>query len=361
MTRRGYLDWLRGVSVLIMIEAHTLDAWTRLDARHNGAYGWAMIIGGFAAPGFMFLAGIAMALAAGSRLRGGRTADEAAALARRRALQIFGLAFLFRLQSWVISGGDPVQALLKVDILNIMGLSMLAAALLWGVGRSRRERFALVTAATVAIAMATPIVRATPLLAPLPDPIEWYFRPIPGRGTFTLFPWAGFLVGGAAVGLVLDAARTPDAERRLNVILAVAGAATAAIGYATSFLPAIYRESSFWTTSPTFFVLRLGILILSLPVAYVWNAAWACAPEPWRRRGGRSVVQEFGRASLFVYWIHVELAYGVLSVPIHKSLTLGQALMAYTLFTIALFGAAKVKDQIVDWWNTGRLQPSGAL
>ena len=351
MTRRGYLDWLRGVSVLIMIEAHTLDAWTRLDARHNGAYGWAMILGGFAAPGFLFLAGIALALAAGSRLRRGRTADEAAMLARRRALQIFGLAFLFRLQSWVISGGDPVQALLKVDILNIMGLSMLAAALLWGVGRSRRERFAWVAAATVAIAMATPIVRATPLLAPLPDPIEWYFRPIPGRGTFTLFPWAGFLVGGVAVGLVLDAARTPDAERRLNVILAVAGAATTAIGYATSFLPAIYREASFWTTSPTFFFLRLGILILSLPVAYAWNAAWR----------GRSVLQEFGRASLFVYWIHVELAYGVLSGPIHKSLTLGQAFTAYALFTVALFGAAKMKDQIVDWWNTGRLQPSGAL
>jgi len=162
---------------------------------------------------------------------------------------------------------------------------------------------------------------------------------------------AGFLVGGVAVGLVLDAARTLDAERRLNVILAIAGAATTAIGYATSFLPAIYREASFWTTSPTFFFLRLGILILSLPVAYAWNAAWR----------GRSVLQEFGRASLFVYWIHVELAYGVLSGPIHKSLTLGQAFTAYALFTVALFGAAKMKDQIVDWWNTGRLQPSGAL
>ena len=108
-SRRGYLDWLRGVSVLIMIEAHTLDAWTRLDARHNSTYGWAMIIGGFAAPGFMFLAGIAVALAAGSRLRRGRTAAEVAALARRRALQIFGLAFGFRLQSWLISGGDPVM------------------------------------------------------------------------------------------------------------------------------------------------------------------------------------------------------------------------------------------------------------
>ena len=349
--RRGYIDWLRGISVVIMIEAHTLDAWTRLDARHNSAYGWAMIVGGFAAPGFMFLAGIALALAAGSRLRRGKTADEAAALARRRGLQVFGLAFLFRLQSWVISGGDPVQALLKVDILNIMGLAMFGAALLWGIGRGRWDRFAWMAAATVAIAMVTPLVRATPLLAPLPDPIEWYFRPIPGRGTFTLFPWAGFLVAGVAVGLWLDAARTPDAERRLNLILAAVGATLAASGYAASFLPAIYREASFWTTSPTFFFLRLGILVLALPVAYAWNEAWS----------GRSVLQEFGRASLFVYWIHVELAYGVLSGPIHKSLTLAQAFTAYALFTIALFGAAKLKDQIVDWWNTGRLQPSGAL
>ena len=349
--RRGYIDWLRGMSVVIMIEAHTLDAWTQLDARHNSTYGWAMIVGGFAAPGFMFLAGIALALAAGSRVRRGQSPEDVAALARRRSLQIFGLAFLFRLQSWVISGGDPVQALLKVDILNIMGLSMLAAALLWGLGRARWDRALWMIAATAAVAMVTPIVRATPLLNALPDPVEWYVRPIPGRGTFTLFPWAAFLLGGAGAGLWLDAARTPDAERRLNVWFAVLGIAIAAAGYAASFLPPIYRETSFWTTSPTFFFLRLGILILSLPVAYAWNALWT----------GRSVMQEFGRASLFVYWIHVEIAYGVLTGPIHKSLTLGQAFTAYALFTIALFGAAKLKDQIVDWWNTGRLQPSGAL
>jgi len=349
--RRGYLDWLRGISVLIMIEAHTLDAWTRLDARHNSTYGWAMIVAGFAAPAFLFLAGIALALAAGSRLRRGNTATETAALARRRALQIFGLAFLFRLQSWLISGGDPVQAMLKVDILNIMGLSMLAAALLWSAGRTRWDRAAWLVAATVAVAMVTPIVRATPLISPLPDPIEWYIRPIPGRGTFTLFPWSGFLLAGVAIGLWLDTARSPAVERRINVALAAIGLLVAAGGYAASFLPALYRDSSFWTTSPTFFFLRVGILILSLPVAYAWNALWT----------GRSVLQEFGQASLFVYWIHVELAYGVLSGPIHKTLTLGQAAAAYAVFTIALFGAAKLKNQVVGWWNTGRLQPSGAL
>ena len=349
--RRGYIDWLRGVSVVIMIEAHTLDAWTRLDARHSSVYGWAMIVGGFAAPGFLFLAGIALALACGSRLRRGRTPDEAAALARRRALQILGLAFLFRLQSWLISGGDPVQTLLKVDILNIMGLAMLGAAILWGLGRTRSDRFMWLAGATVLIAMVTPLVRSSPSLSVLPDPIEWYLRPIPGRGTFTLFPWGGFLPAGAAVGVWLDAARTATDERRINVAFAVAGIAITATGYGTSFLPSIYREASFWTTSPTFFFLRLGILITALPAAYVWNGLLR----------GRSFLQEFGLASLFVYWIHVELAYGVLSGPLHKTLTLGQAFLAYAAFTMALFGAAKLKDQVVDWWNTGRLQPSGAL
>jgi len=131
----------------------------------------------------------------------------------------------------------------------------------------------------------------------------------------------------------------------------VAGAAIAALAYAASFRPAIYEQTSFWTTSPTFFFVRLGILIASVPLAYGWNALFA----------GKSPLQEFGRASLFVYWIHVELAYGVLSGPWHKSLTLGQALVAYLLFTLAMFGAVKARDRVVEWWNTGRLQPSGAL
>jgi uncharacterized membrane protein len=350
MNRRGYLDWLRGVSVLIMIEAHTLDAWTNLADRHNAVYGWAMIVAGFAAPEFLFLAGIAIALAAGSRLRRGMPAPLAGALARRRALQIFGLAFLFRLQSWIISGGSPVS-LLKVDILNVMGLAMLAAAYLWAFGRARWDRAAWLIAGTVAIAMLTPIVRATPVLSVLPDPIEWYLRPIPGRGTFTLFPWGGFLLAGGAVGLWLDAATTPSTERRVNLLLGVIGAMLAGAGYLASYLPAIYADTNFWTTSPTFFFLRLGVLTRSLPVAYAWNAFAT----------GRSWLQEFGRASLFVYWIHVEIVYGVLTGPIHKRLTLPEAIVAFALFTAAMFAAAKFKDRVVDWWNTGRLQPSGAL
>ncbi len=353
MSRRGYLDWLRGIAVLIMIEAHTLDSWILPSERERVPFGYSMILGGFGAPIFLFLAGAAIVLAAGGRLRKGATPQEASAAARRRGWQIFGLAFVFRLQSWLLSGGAPLGTLLKVDILNIMGLAMVGAAALWGVAHRDAWRALLLAGAAIALTMLTPIVRATPWLAWLPDPIDWYLRPYPGRTTFTLFPWAGFLFAGAAIGVWLNIARTPAAERRLNLTLALAGPVVAAAGYAASYLPPIFAHTSFWTSSPTFFFLRLGVLLSLLPLAYAWERRpWSDASRRWE------VLQEFGRASLFVYWIHVEMVYGVLSAPIHKRLTFEQALVAFVLFSAFLFGVAKAKDWIVARWGKGRLKPA---
>jgi len=38
-SRLDWLDWLRGVAVLIMIEAHTVDAWTRVADRSTLVFG----------------------------------------------------------------------------------------------------------------------------------------------------------------------------------------------------------------------------------------------------------------------------------------------------------------------------------
>jgi uncharacterized membrane protein len=336
-TRKGYLDWLRGAAVVLMIQGHAVDSWTRLEDKSEAAYQWISLTWGIAAPLFLFLAGVSLVLAAGARLRQGRTHEEAAALARRRGLQIFGLAFLFRLQAWLISGGAAYTTLLKVDILNVMGLAMLAGAMLWGLGRGPRSRALLLGGAAVVVAMLTPIVRASPLLAPLPDPIEWYFRPFAGATTFTLLPWAGFLLAGGAVGFWIDSARTARHERLVNGSLAIVGALLAVGGYATSLLPPIYAQTNFWTSSPTFFFLRLGIVIAFVPLAYAVNAV--ASPL-------RSAIQDFGRSSLFVYWIHVEMAYGIFSAPIHRRLPFEWAMVGWALLTLLLFGLVKVKDRL---------------
>lgn len=346
--RRGYLDWLRGVGVLIMIEGHSLDAWTRLDDRNNEGYQLlAVRIAGIGAPLFLFLAGVALALAAASRARKGLSRSEVVRMALSRGAWIFGLAFLFRLQAWLISGGAFPGSLLKVDILNVMGLSMMAGALLWGAGRTPRQRALVCLAATAAIAMATPIVRNAAELAVLPDPIEWYLRPAQGSTTFTLFPWSGFLTGGIAIGLWLDALRTPSDEARGVAAVTAVGIIVAAAAYGASFLPSIYTNASFWSTSPTFFFLRLGIVLGLIGVGYLAIRAWGSGP-----------LQEFGRASLFVYWIHVEMAYGVISFPLHRRLPFEAALAALVLFSLFLFALVRLKERVQWRPRAGRLAPA---
>ena len=57
-------------------------------------------------------------------------------------------------------------------------------------------------------------------------------------------------------------------------------------------------------------------------------------------------MQDFGRSSLFVYWIHVEMAYGIFSAPIHRRLPLEWAMVGWALLTLLLFGLVKVKDRL---------------
>ena len=77
--RRGYLDFLRGIAVLLMIDAHLLDSWTRVPDRETAPFAMAMLFGGMGTTLFLALAGVAVALSAGSKLR--RTQDRAAASA----------------------------------------------------------------------------------------------------------------------------------------------------------------------------------------------------------------------------------------------------------------------------------------
>lgn len=333
--RRPYLDWLRGVGVLIMIEGHALDSWTRVADRDSDGYRLAILVAGIGAPLFLFLAGVAIPLAASSRLRKGLTPRQVAVTAVRRGGWIFLLAFLFRLQSIVISGGAFPQSLLKVDILNVMGLSMMGAALFWAAGRRDAVRAPLFVAVTAGLALATPLIRSAAWIAALPDPIEWYLRPSAGSTTFTLFPWAGFLTGGAAVGVWLARASAPAGERRVNALLFATGAVTAIGGYAAAFMPPLFSNTSFWTGSPTFFFVRLGIVVALVPVAAVLTRV-----RPMK------ALQDFGRASLFVYWIHVEMAYGILSLPLHRALPFGAALVALALFALLLFVLVRLKERL---------------
>jgi uncharacterized membrane protein len=308
---------------------------------------------------FLFLAGVSVAMAASSRAR--RSGDRAAASwsVQKRGWQIFGLAFLFRLQSWILSPGATVKGIFKADILNVMGPSIAAAAWVWGRLADRRARRAAFATLACAFAFATPLIRNAAWVAWLPDPVEWYVRPFPKLSVFTFFPWAGYVFAGALAGEWLDGVTSPAGEWRANRWLAAAGAGLVVAGYGASHLPSIYPAgySNFWTSSPTYYFIKIGIMLVAMGFIYVYVQRPFSA-EP--RNPAWSPMLEFGRSSLFVYWIHVELAYGIFSYPLHRKLPVWWSLVAFTAFTVFIYGATLLKSRFVAGWKARRAAPQPA-
>lgn len=329
-----------------MIHAHVLDAWTHPSERKSLAFGYLNVLGGFAAPMFLWLAGLSLMLAAARGLtRGQRRADVAAVLMRRGA-EIYALAFIFRAQSFIVSPGNPLVSLLRVDILNIMGPSLIVAALLWRLAPGQRWAAWSCAAAGAAIAFVAPLARTATWVSALPPAVQWYITPVGNHSTFTLFPWAGFVFVGAACGIIL--ASTKAREGRTAWLMALAGLVLAVASYALSFRPSIYQISSFWTTSPTYFGVRIGILMLALSGLYALSPAAVFAPAAW------NALARFGRHSLFVYWVHVELVYGYATAVLHHRLPVWGTGIAYVLFTVLMYASLDLRDRLVSWWTTRR-------
>ena len=328
-----------------MVGAHVNDAWTRLDDRGRTLYMYTVFIAGLAAPLFLFLAGLTIAMAASARAEkvGHRAASQQAL---KRGLQIFALAFLFRLQSQLLGWGAFIN-FLKVDILNVMGIAMIAAAVLWSLSSHRVIRIVLFAIATGVVAMTTPLVREAGILAALPDAIEAYIRPLAGRTTFALFPWAAFVFAGAIAGELVFAAKSDARERLMQAGLLVSGLGAIVVAYAASFRPSIYPVANFWTSSPTFFFIRLGICTAMVPIARAVDVFHAFARRTYSLAPdvpGR-VIATLGRSSLFVYWIHVEMAYGGLARPLKRALPLEISLIATVALLALLYKIVQWKDR----------------
>jgi uncharacterized membrane protein len=349
--RLSYIDWMRGLAILIMIEAHVLDSWTRVADRPTRGFGWSVILAGFAAPMFLFLAGLSVSLAASSGERKTGSAAAAAARVRRRGWEVFGLAYLFRFQAYLLHPKAMLAGMLKVDILNIMGPAIVAAAALWQVGRDCRRRLLLFGGTALAITLLTPLVRTSRLIDALPGFVQWYLRATPGRNNFQIFPWAGFVFAGAFAGAVLERVRGRQQEGLLHAWVVPGGIAFAAACYAGSYLPSIYADSHFWTSSPMFFLLRVGVICATLSAIYFWERRPRLLGKWWPWPSPMAV---FGQSSLFVYWVHVELAYGVASESLHKRLAFPDAVAGFAWFSLFMFGVVLLKNICVARWKQWR-------
>ena len=327
--RRVYIDWLRGVAVLCMIEWHVLDAWSLRAGRDTPAWMVVQTIGGFAAPLFLFLAGVAVPLAIAAHERRGATVRDAAWSLQKRGWQVFGIAILFKLQSFLLNPNAEWLYLFKPDILNILGLGLAATA--WGSGRvlGSKRRYWWLLAAAVTVVILTPLSKSWWWPTLLPPRLEAYIRPVGTLGVFSLFPWLAYVPFGGFIGALLKDAQDDARERALLLKIAAVAGAVVVAGVAARAWLLPYPD-----------VLRTSITAAAMAAALLVSR-WVVGVQPAILTAPAVLM---GQTSLFVYLVHIELAYGVWSLPLHSALPLPWSLAGFAAMVVAMYYAAR-------WWK----------
>ena len=144
-SRLAYIDWMRGLACLLMFQTHCYDSWLSPQARQSRFFMYSQLGGTFPAPLFLFLAGISFALVLEKlrqkNLAGGADRPHHHPPRARRSL---ASACSFGCRNIVVSWGwAPKSDLLRVDILNTIGASMMLMGIVcWLVlgGRVRAAR-----------------------------------------------------------------------------------------------------------------------------------------------------------------------------------------------------------------------------
>lgn len=386
-TRLDFVDALRGLAVVFMIPLHTSHGWVEPALRRGNSWAAIQFFGGLAAPLFLTLSGVSLGL---------RWASAAQEDSRRRhvhdlsrALQIVVLGYAMRLQMWIVDGGGyarpeaylaevlllvgyglayvsleklprarrraavgfgvalPLIAiglvrvsyvaparlagLLRVDVLQCIGGSLAIIVAIAAACSARGKDFtrpAFYVGCAVCVAFTTSWTR-TWVPGVLPEGIAAYlgqWPPPPGRsvmGLFPLFPWLAYALIGTALGLVWSRALATKTLELRVVVLAALGACLALAS--SEALPHVFLAQPYvpWLTQPLRVAYRVGLfLVLALFALGITRV----------RSPLRAALDTLGRASLLVYWVHLQFAFGAASSPLSKRLGyLGWALGSLAL------------------------------
>jgi uncharacterized membrane protein len=346
--RLEYLDWMRGLGAVVMLQGHVFHSFLRPELREGGAYLLSQFVGGMPPAIFLFLTGVTLAFLMDSTERKGLTPRERVSTAFRRSGYLFLLAFAFRLQLWLFAWPAPWTDLLRVDILNCMGLAIAAMSVLALLRTAERVRWCAV--AGLAIALAAPVISQMGWPG-VPSLVRNYI--VPDSNSFSFFPWAAYLAFGMSAGSIIRTIPAEATGRAMRWAALAGGVLILVSQYAASVPYSIYAKSEFWLNSPAQVLTKQGVTLLLLAGAFLWTR--------YGSKGGWSWVRQLGITSLLVYWVHIELVYGRWLWFFKNGLTVPEAMLtalSVILLMVAISTIKTYRERVamalaeMGWWFT---------
>lgn len=302
--RAQFIDLLKGIALLVMIEVHVTTAFLSSDIKNLWWFLPLNFINGLVAPAFTFTSGMVFILSFQKGL------DE---------LRKFGAKFWKRLGRLILillagytvhmaflslrklSNPDyphMLQDFFLVDILQCIAVGLLALLFLRIAIKSDKLFYNFLFALTLIILLISPVMWRVDFAKHIPLSIANYFNRIHGS-LFPLFPWSAFIFSGALAGKFYIEAKQKNEEAKFARKIIILGAVTFLISVLllNYLLPSSFVEIK---PNPLFFLERLGVLFALLGTFWFYIN---------RIDNYNSFVLDVSRESLLVYWLHLKLIY----------------------------------------------------
>jgi uncharacterized membrane protein len=310
--RYGFIDLLRGLAIVVMVETHVVNAYLPPSARKSEVFFWLSFVNGLVAPSFLFASGFSLVLQARRQWDAWLHLGPVFWKQMRRLGFILLIAYYLHLPHFGLSKFLKPQdlafwkAAFQVDVLQCIVVSLVMIDLLILVMRKQRPFFWAAVTLGVAAALATPWIWSQDFTGRIPLSLALFLNPH-GVSLFPVFPWISFVVAGScAAHLFLNAVEKRTDMRSMYTVVVISLAAIVVSVIARDLPLFSAWKAGFYRTSPLYVVIRLGCVLILCAGLYFME----------RRLGwALNAIRLAGQESLLVYCAHLLLIFSILRQP----------------------------------------------
>ncbi len=331
--RYDWLDFLRGIAALWMIEVHVVDVALHPRWYNTWWFPWLSLTHGFVAVAFLFCAGGAFAITFERKITAFRRRERPLwdYLAKLGLLLILGYWLhlpAFSLERTLHATPEELRRLADCDILQSIAASSLLALAIGILTRRSSIYQSIYALLSIGFAVLTPWVWGSELFRAFPFAVGAYIAPQPWS-KFPLFPFAAYFFAGAVLVPLLR-------DRSNRTVCLIAGGSIAltlvlmVVGFSS--------PKQWWHSSPEHVGFRTAGTLSAL-------AALKCWSERIRSWKLRSFIRLAGQQSLWIYVFHLLIVYGSvgghgLSALLGKSLDPAECCLLLAAVTLVTCSSA---------------------
>jgi len=335
-----WVDLLKGLAVIWMIEVHATNALVRPALRAGTAFDWLNYGNGLIAPAFLFTSGALFLVTLKRKLPDFLKVGPLFWKQVYRLLGVVALGYVlhlprFSLRQMLFSlGPGDVSGFLQSDILQVIGVSLVFMVLLVLLLRNRGRVAVAAGLAGLAVFLLAP--SALNSNWSLPSFLSPYITGQP-KTMFPFLPWAGFLLFGSVVGYLYDRVKgSPWFVLGITVFgLLLFWGAWNSNRMAQTWFDARHWKN-FYLSSPSWYLGKLAPVLPGIGFWWAWerlvvpkgqigrHSERSEESQPLSRllalllnRTSKKILQVltgvlslFGRQSLLAYSFHIPIVYG---------------------------------------------------